>query len=221
MTVPSEPDGSGYSDRDRPTRSRQLPSFRRLRLTDVGSEVLTQARRGVELSGVVDAIVSNHQSDVSSLLRLSTPPSIYDSLIAPLVGAFQASHPNVRVQIFVSERFVDHIADGVELAFRVGTNEDPSLVSRKILTYRHQLLASPAYLEKYPPPDSPQDLLGHRLLSFSRWKPENRWSFANANGRDKQTLTFPPYFSMNDYAGLASALLAGVGVGELPLLDSQ
>jgi DNA-binding transcriptional LysR family regulator len=151
-------------------------------------------------------------------LRLSAPPSISDSLLTPLVGAFQDSYPNVRVQIFVSERFVDHIADGVDLAFRVGAIEDPSLVSRKFLTYRHQLLASPAYLEKCKPPDTPEDLLGHRLLSFSRWMPENRWSFVSANGRDKETLTFQPHFSIIDYAGLASALLAGVGVGELPPL---
>jgi DNA-binding transcriptional LysR family regulator len=192
-------------------------STRRLRLTDIGSEVLVHARRGAELSDAVDNIASDHQSNVSGLLRLSAPPSISDSLIAPLVGAFQAAHPNVRVQVYVSERFVDHIAEGVDLAFRVGAIKDASLVARIILTYRHQLLASPAYLETCKPPATPQDLLGHRLLAFSRRKPENSWSFANANG-DEETLTFQPYFSMNDYAGLASALLAGIGIGELPPL---
>jgi DNA-binding transcriptional LysR family regulator len=193
-------------------------STRRLRLTDIGSEVLIHARRGAELSDVVDKISSDHHSNVSGLLRLSAPPSISDSLIAPLVGAFQAAHPNVRVQVYVSERFVDHIAEGVDLAFRVGAIRDASLVARRILTYRHQLLASPEYLETRKPPATPRDLLGHRLLSFSRRKPENSWSFANANGDEEETLRFEPYFSMNDYAGLASALLAGVGIGELPPL---
>jgi DNA-binding transcriptional LysR family regulator len=192
-------------------------STRRLRLTDVGSEVLLHARRGAELSDAVENIASDHQSNVSGLLRLSAPPSISDSLIAPLVGAFQAAHADVRVQVYVSERFVDHIAEGVDLAFRVGAIKDASLVTRRILTYRHQLLASPAYLETCKPPATPQDLLGHRLLAFSRRKPEIRWSFAHTNGKE-ETLTFQPYFSMNDYAGLASALLAGVGVGELPPL---
>ena len=81
-----------------------------------------------------------------------------------------------------------------------------------------KLLASPVYLENCKPPETPQNLLGHRLLAITRWKPENSWSFANANGKDKETLTFQPYFSMNDYTGLASALLAGAGVGELPPL---
>jgi DNA-binding transcriptional LysR family regulator len=123
-------------------------STRRLRLTDVGSEVLEHARRSAHLSEAIDNIVSNHLSNVSGLLRLSDPPSISDWLLAPLIGAFQASYSIVRVQISVSERFVDHIAEGVDVAFRVGTINDSSLVARKILTYLYQLLASPAYLEK-------------------------------------------------------------------------
>jgi LysR substrate binding domain len=76
-------------------------------------------------------------------------------------------------------------------------SKDSTLIARRILTYRHQLVASRAYLENCKPPKAPQDLLGHRLLAFSHWKPENSWSFVNANGRDKKTLTFKPYLSMN------------------------
>lgn len=143
-------------------------------------------------------------------------PSISDSLLAPLVGAFQASYPNVRVQIFITERIVDQIAEGVDLSFRVGELEDSSLVARRILTYRHQLVASPAYLNKCKPPKSPRELLGHRLLAFSFWKPENTWHFTHVNGRDKESLTFQPYLSINEYDGLATALLAGTGIGDLP-----
>ena len=138
------------------------------------------------------------------------------TLLAPLVCAFQASYPDVRVQIFVTERFVDHIAEGIDLGFRVGILKDSTLVARRILTYRHQLLASPAYLEKCKPPKTPQDLLGQRMLAFSRRKPEISWDFTHRNGKDKERLTFQPYLSMNDYTGLAAALLAGVGIGDLP-----
>jgi DNA-binding transcriptional LysR family regulator len=137
-------------------------------------------------------------------------------LLAPIVNAFQASYPNVRVQILVTERQVDHIAEGIDLVFRVGVMKDSSLVAQTILTYRHRLVASPKYLKTCTPPETPQDLLGHRLLAFSRWRPDNRWSFVHANGRDKETLTFLPYLSMNDFAGLAASLLAGVGIGDLP-----
>jgi len=191
-------------------------STRSLRLTDVGSEVLQHAQHSAELSEAVDGIVSNHLANVSGLLRISAPPSISDSLLAPLIGAFQASYPNVRVQVLITERIVDQIAEGVDLSFRVRELEDSSLVARRILTYRHQLVASPAYLEKCKPPKSPRDLLRHRLLAFSFWKPENTWRFTHVNGKDKDTLTFQPYLSINEYSGLATALLAGAGIGDLP-----
>jgi DNA-binding transcriptional LysR family regulator len=191
-------------------------STRSLRLTDVGSEVLEHAQRSAELSDAVDSIVSNVVSDVSGTLRLSAPPSILDSLVVPLVGAFQDSYPNVRVSIFVTERYVDHIAEGIDLAFRRGMLSDSTLIARRILTYRHQLVASPAYLKKHKPPRTPHDLLDCRLLAFSYWKPDNSWSFAHTNGKDKETLTFDPHLSMNDFAGLAHALITGAGIGELP-----
>jgi DNA-binding transcriptional LysR family regulator len=192
-------------------------STRRLRLTDVGSAVLEHAQHTAELCEAVDGIASNHLSNVTGTLRVAAPPSISDSLLAPLVGAFQSSYPDVRVQIFITERIVDQIAEGVDLAFRVDDQlKDSSLVARKILTYRHQLVASPLYLAKCKPPKTPQDLLGHRLLAFSFWKPLNTWIFVHAGGRKKQTITFQPYLSINEYSGLAAALLAGTGIGDLP-----
>ena len=99
-------------------------STRNLRLTDIGSEVLHHAQRIAELGEAVDSIVSNQLSKLSGVLRISAPPSISDTLLAPLVGAFQASYPDVRVQIFVTDRFVDPIAEGVDLLFRLGPLRD-------------------------------------------------------------------------------------------------
>ena len=191
-------------------------STRNLRLTDVGSEVLEHARHTAELSDAIENVVSNHVSNVSGTLRLSAPPSISDSLIAPLVGSFQASYPDVRVQVFITDRIVDQIAEGVDVAFRVGTLKDSTLVARRLLTYRHQVVASPAYLKTCKPPKIPRDLLKHRLLAFSFWKPDYNWNFTHTNGRDTERIAFEPYLAMNDYAGLATALLAGIGIGELP-----
>src|ERR1700732_1113844 len=145
---------------------------RNLRLTDVGSERLHQPRRSVEVSEAIDNIASNRLSNISGLLRLSAPPSISDTMLQPLVGAFHASYPDVRVEIFVTDRYVDHIAEGIELVFRIGpgADRDASLVAKKIMTDRHRLLASPPYLEKSKPPEKPQDLLAHRLLAFAYFK---------------------------------------------------
>jgi len=191
-------------------------STRSLRLTELGTEILAHAIRSAELSEAVESIVSNRLSDVSGTLRLSAPPSISDTLLTPLVTAFQASYPNVRIQILVTDRFVDHIAEGVDLVFRLGALRDSSLVAKRILTYRHQLVASPSYLKGCKPPKEPQDLLEHRLLTFSHWKPDSRWTFVHRSRKDKETVAFQPFLTMNDYAGLAPALVAGGGIGELP-----
>jgi len=191
-------------------------STRSLRLTDVGAEVLEYAQRGVEISEAIDNIALSHLSKVSGNLRLAAPPSISDSLLAPIVVAFQSAYPDVHIQIFITERIVDQIAEGVDLAFRVGELEDSSLVARRILTYRHQLVASPEYLQQHKAPRTPQDLLEHRLLAFSFWRPENTWKFVLSGGKDAQSIVFKPYLAINEYDGLATALLAGTGIGDLP-----
>jgi DNA-binding transcriptional LysR family regulator len=190
-------------------------STRNLRLTDIGAEVLEHAQRSAELSEAVNNLVSNQLSTVAGILRLSTPMSLSETLVGPLLGAFQASYPNVRVQVLITNRFVDHIAEGIDLAFRVGTPRESSLVARKILTFRNQLVASPAYLERVKAPRSPRDLVDHKLLAFSR-RPDKIWTFWHQNGKDQERLSFEPYLAMNDYTGLATALLAGVGIGDLP-----
>ena len=121
-----------------------------------------------------------------------------------------------RVQALIIERHVDHIADGVDLAFRVGALKDASLVARRLLTYRHLQAASPEYLKKAAPPQRPSDLLAHPLVTFSRWRSEAAFTFVYVNGRDKETVTFVPQLSMNDFAGLTPVLLAGHGIGDLP-----
>jgi DNA-binding transcriptional LysR family regulator len=191
---------------------------RSLALTEIGSQILEHAQRGVEVGEAVDSLVSYQHNSVSGKLRLAAPPSISDSLLAPLVGAFQASYPNVRIDVFITDRIVDQFAEGVDLAFRVNRRIDTSMVAQRLLVYRHQLVASPAYLNSVRLPETPKDLLGHRLLAFSLPEPVRKWNFIHQNKRDRETLMFNPHLTMNDYAGLAAALIAGAGIGDLPPL---
>ncbi|MFC6743405.1 substrate binding domain-containing protein [Methylobacterium tardum] len=97
-----------------------------------------------------------------------------------------------------------------------GPLRDSGLVARRVLTYRHRLVASPGYLAEHPAPVIPRDLHNHRLLAFSLGKPDHRWTFIRAGHADRETVTFQPHFTMNDYIGLATALMAGSGIGDLP-----
>jgi DNA-binding transcriptional LysR family regulator len=191
-------------------------STRNVRLTEIGTEILEHARQGAELSDAVDNIVLSKMPAVSGVLRLCAPPSISDSLILPVVSGFQAAYPNVRVQVLITERIVDQIAEDVDIAFKVGTYVDPTLEARTLLTYRHLVVASPGYIARYGAPEQPQDLLRHRLLAFSFWKPHFTWRFTQRGGGRQETLAFAPSIAINDYSGLVVALLEGAGIGELP-----
>jgi DNA-binding transcriptional LysR family regulator len=111
-------------------------STRHLRPTDSGFELLALAHRSMEIADAVTSIVSDRRDYVSGTLRISAPPSISDSLLVPVVTAFQASFPNTQVQGFITERIVDQIADDVDLAFMVGTSVAASLDAQKLLSYR-------------------------------------------------------------------------------------
>ena len=77
--------------------------------------------RSAELSETVENLVSNCLTDVAGTLRLSAMPNVSETLLTPLITAFQASYPNVRVQVLITERLVDLIAEGVDLAFRLAS----------------------------------------------------------------------------------------------------
>jgi DNA-binding transcriptional LysR family regulator len=193
-------------------------STRCLRLTGAGLEVLQHAQRMAEISETVDSIASNHLSRVAGDLRLAAPPGISDSLLPQIVVAFQSAYPDVHIHVLITERTIDQIAEGVDIAFRVGEADDSSLVARRIFAYRHALVASPAYLEKHNPPQTPQDLLEHRLVALSLSRPQRTWDFIHVNGRDAQSITFKPCLAINDSSGLAATLVAGVGIGEISLI---
>jgi len=194
-------------------------STRQLRLTQFGAEVLEYAHQSADIEQEVASVATDHTAGTAGVLRLSSPPSISDSVLAPLVCSFQSEFPQISVQIFIAERALDLIADGVDLSFRVGRKfEDSSAVVRRVLTYRHQLVASPAYLKQFGSPKTPDELLSHRLVAFSFWKPKNTWKLVRVGGREQRTLEFRPHLSMNDYVGVATALVQGAGVGEVPPL---
>jgi DNA-binding transcriptional LysR family regulator len=218
LKVPTSTVSRRIADLEKELGARLLErSTRKLRPTDLGAQVLALAHQSADIAQEVANIATDHTSGTAGLLRLSAPPSISDSLLSPLISGFQTEFPKISVQIFITERVLDLIADGVDISFRVGTKlEDSTVVARRVLTYRHQLVASPGYLERFGWPKSPDDLLAHRLLAFSFWKRRNTWRLFHANGRDQRTLQFQPLLAINEYVGLATALVHGAGIGELP-----
>jgi len=189
-------------------------STRRLRMTEIGQDYYERCRRGLEEFESANLMVSDQQAEVSGRLRLSVPPSISDVVIIPLIEAFQTLYPNAIVNCLVTDRHVNHIEDGIDISLRVGDLKDSSLVARRLLRYRSVLVASPAYLERAGPPGHPNELPLHALVAFSRWEPAVKGVLEN-NGETHE-VNVQPRIAINDYAGVLSAVINGLGISEIP-----
>ena len=117
-------------------------STRNVRLTEAGSEVIQHARKSAEVSDAVDRLMASKRMDVAAMLRLSAPPSISDSLLAPLVAAFRLSFPDIRVKVFISGRISDDMAEGVDLEVKSGPRRDTALVAHGRMIFEDEILAA-------------------------------------------------------------------------------
>jgi DNA-binding transcriptional LysR family regulator len=189
-------------------------STRKLRLTSIGGQLIAQARCSIDIGQAVDSIVSDHQSAVRGLLRVSAPASV-ELLVSQLVATFQAAYPELRVHLAIGNKAGDDIDD--DLDFRIGMPKDSVCVARKLLRYRHRLVASPEYLIKHTVPLTPPDLLKHPLLTFALDSTEEHaWRLNDSVTGIATTVAFNPSFTIDSFSGLAAGLLAGSGIGELP-----
>ncbi len=191
-------------------------STRKLRVTELGMAYYEYCRRGLEEFEAGLLLINDRQSEVSGTLRISIPPNLADVIITPLVCAFQTAYPKAIVKILVTERYVDLIEDGVDIAFRVGQLQDSSLVARRLLTFRHMLVASKKYLEINGEPQHPKELINHRLITFGGWQEVVRWDLYQKNRVEK--ISVNSALSINEMAGLQYAAEQDQGIANIPAI---
>jgi DNA-binding transcriptional LysR family regulator len=189
-------------------------STRQLRMTEIGQDYFELCRRGLTEFEAADALVTDRQAEISGRLRISVPPSMSDLVVLPLVDAFQALYPKVVVHCLVTERYIDHIADGIDLSLRVGHPSDSSLVASTVTIHRPRLVASPGYLAGIDRLAHPQAVLPHVKVAFSRWERPVQWTLSS--GDDTVQLNPQPRLVLNDYAGVYQGVIDGVGISEMP-----
>jgi len=139
-------------------------STRKISLTPEGELYLQHASRLIEELRELDEIVSGNGSAPRGLLRVNAPLGFGRTVIAPLVSVFTARHPEVEVQLEVTDRPVDLIDKGFDLAVRFGELPDNRINARRIMSNRRFLCASPAYLDRHGTPTKLADLARHRCI---------------------------------------------------------
>jgi DNA-binding transcriptional LysR family regulator len=139
---------------------------RRSSLTDAGRTYYEGAVKLLSDVAELDAVVADSEASLEGRLRLAAPLSFGLCHLTPAIEEFMQAHPGVMIDIDFSDRQVDLVAQGVDLAIRIAELRDSSLKARHICPIRLMLCASPAYLERHGTPRSPEDLAGHRLLHY-------------------------------------------------------
>ena len=184
---------------------------RKIVLTDVGHQVLKEAHK-VELAlQAIEHISEDSQSVIAGSLNVSCVSAQGRYHLVPLLAAFLAQFPKVNVNLQLDDRFVDMVAENIDISIRVGHLPDSTLIARKIGDLSGVLCASPEYLEKAPPLNTPLDLTNHRCLFYRNSKMTmNTWAFKGKDGEISVTVNGP--LTINDPSALVSAAIQHTGV---------
>lgn len=155
---------------------------RRLSLTEDGEVFYLRCK---ELLGGLDAAeaeVTARSGDAVGQLRVNAPVSFGILYLAPVWAAFKARHPQVSFDVTLSDRVVDIVEEGFDLAIRITQLQNSSLISRRLASARMVLCASPTYLARQGTPVHPSELVQHHILAYSYWSSRDEWAFDGPDG---------------------------------------
>jgi DNA-binding transcriptional LysR family regulator len=188
-------------------------STRHLRLTDTGLLFQRHARRILddigEAENAIGGLVGKPQGD----LRVSVPFTFAAGPLAHMLPDFLKSYPDVRVILTVDNRNIDLLTEEIDIAIRIGPLRDSELIARRLTTFELWPCASPAYLARYNPIMSPDDLSGHVLFTHSHHL--ETWEFHKNDG-EKYEIPVPRGTVIPEPEVLRTVLMSGAGVGLLP-----
>jgi len=154
------------------------------------------------------------QGHVQGTLRVASTVAFAKHLVLPLIPEFLRRYPELRVSLEVTDRTVDLVEEGVDVAIRFTEQlTDPSLVARRLAVNRRVICAAPSYLEAHGVPRTPEDLLKHNCLSLYTVSAFQDWEFDGPDG--SRVLHVKGNFETNSADALYHAALAGLGVARL------
>jgi DNA-binding transcriptional LysR family regulator len=184
---------------------------RRLSLTEAGAALFEASRGALERIEEAEGAVAQLQSEPRGRLKASAPMSFGILHLGPAIAEFARAYPRVSLDLRLDDRFVDLVEEGIDVAVRIGTLTDSSLVARRLATTRTLVCASPAYLAEHGEPEAPEDLAAHNCLIYSYLSTANVWRFTGPGGR-QIPVAVNGSFRINNGIMLGEAAAAGRGI---------
>jgi DNA-binding transcriptional LysR family regulator len=164
------------------------------------------------LSGVeeAEAEISSRSGEARGLLRVNAPVTFSMLHLAPLWALFHEMYPQVRLDLELSDRVVDVVEEGYDLAIRIATLPSSSLISKRLASTRVILCASPHYLETHAELSHPTDLAEHKLIGYSYWLGGDTWALNGPEG--PINVKVRPWMSTNNGDTCRAVALADQGI---------
>ncbi|HEX8046297.1 LysR family transcriptional regulator [Rhizobium sp.] len=192
-------------------------STRSVNLTSVGQEFLKHCNEMIDAARLAFEVAERAGEAPAGRLRVSCPVGFAHVFVAPVLWKFMVAHPAVRLDLDLTNRRVDVIAEGYDIALRVrSTIDDSRLMVRRLGISEQWLVASPEFVSSYGPFNSPQSLNLHRGLGPAGVRGErNLWHVTAPDGHTID-VEYVPVLATDDIYMLGQAALAGMGIAQLP-----
>jgi len=187
---------------------------RRLSLTEAGAATLPHAQRAVLAARDAEEAASQALTSPRGVLRVNAPMTFGLLHVVPALGAFTKAYPEVKVDLVLDDRVLDLTEGGFDLALRIGTLPDSSLVSQHLARSRNVIVAHASYLARAGVPAAPKDLPGHAALIYSLAATGARWTLTR--GARSETVRVGGPLQANSSLALHSAVLQGLGLARIP-----
>lgn len=187
-----------------------LRSTRGLSITDAGQKFYEHAKVAINKVDEAEQSISDSDQNLTGKLRISAAVTLARLHIIPNLNLFTEQHPNLDIDIILDDRQVDLIAEGADVALRMGTLHDSNMVARKIASSPRLIIGSPDYFAKAEIPKSPADLSQHQAIIYSQPAGGESWSLSKAG--KEVSVTVSGHVSVNAAEGIRAAVLNGMGL---------
>lgn len=180
-------------------------------LTEVGQLYYDRCKQLLVDAEAADACVNELRiAPPRGMLRIHAPVSFGSQRLAPALAAYLRLHPDVEVDLTLSDRSVDLAEEGYEATIRIGSLADSGLIARALKPYTMWICAAPAYLSEAGTPQTAQDLASHNCLSFAYWHKKNIWRLCKSGITEK--VQIKGQFVVNNGQALRTVAIEGLGI---------
>jgi len=194
-------------------------STRRLELTAAGQQVLEQARQLLDMAESVPVQQAIHADSLQGAIRISCSQGLAQSALMPVIQQYQQRHPQVSIDLHISNQAVNLVEERIDLALRITNTLDPNIIARTLGRCESVLCAAPRYLEQHGSPFNIEELSQHNCLIYSNFGKQNLWQFTR--GTEEVSVPVSGSLSANDSILLLQACIDGMGIGHQPRDETQ